>query len=29
MVAKDDRQVFRSIASYLISKNTEDPTLCG
>ena len=24
--AKDDRQVFRSIASYLISKNTEDPT---
>ncbi len=23
--AKDDRQVFRSIASYLISKNTEDP----
>jgi AcrR family transcriptional regulator len=24
--AKDDRQVFRSIASYLIRKNTEDPT---
>jgi AcrR family transcriptional regulator len=24
--SKDDRQVFRSIASYLISKNTEDPT---
>jgi len=24
--AKDDRQVFRSIASYLIKKNTEDPT---
>jgi len=24
--AKDDRQVFRSIASYLIQKNTEDPT---
>ena len=24
--AKDDRQVFRSVASYLISKNTEDPT---
>jgi AcrR family transcriptional regulator len=24
--AKDDRQVFRSIASYLIAKNTEDPT---
>jgi AcrR family transcriptional regulator len=24
--AKDDRQVFRSIASYLISKNSEDPT---
>ncbi len=24
--AKDDRQVFRSIASYLISKNTDDPT---
>lgn len=24
--AKDDRQVFRSIATYLISKNTEDPT---
>ncbi len=24
--AKDDRQVFRSIASYLISKNTQDPT---
>jgi AcrR family transcriptional regulator len=23
--AKDDRQVFRSIASYLIRKNTEDP----
>jgi len=26
ILAKDDRQVFRSIASYLISKNTEDPT---
>jgi AcrR family transcriptional regulator len=26
MSAKDDRQVFRSIASYLIRKNTEDPT---
>jgi AcrR family transcriptional regulator len=26
MRAKDDRQVFRSIASYLIRKNTEDPT---
>jgi AcrR family transcriptional regulator len=24
--AKDDRQVFRSVASYLISKNSEDPT---
>ena len=24
--SKDDRQVFHSIASYLISKNTEDPT---
>ncbi len=24
--AKDDRKVFHSIASYLISKNTEDPT---
>jgi AcrR family transcriptional regulator len=24
--AKDDRQVFRAIASYLIKKNTEDPT---
>ncbi len=24
--AKDDRQVFRSIASYLIRRNTEDPT---
>lgn len=24
--AKDDRQVFQSIASYLIQKNTEDPT---
>jgi len=24
--SKDDRQVFRSIASYLISKNTDDPT---
>jgi len=24
--AKDDRQVFESIASYLIKKNTEDPT---
>ena len=24
--AKDDRQVFKSIASYLIKKNTEDPT---
>jgi len=24
--AKDDRKVFRSIASYLIAKNTEDPT---
>jgi len=24
--AKDDRQVFRSIASYLIRKNTQDPT---
>ena len=24
--AKDDRQVFRSIASYIIRKNTEDPT---
>lgn len=24
--AKDDRQVFRSIASYLFSKNTDDPT---
>jgi AcrR family transcriptional regulator len=24
--AKDDHQVFRSIASYLIAKNTEDPT---
>lgn len=24
--AKDDRQVFKSIASYLIQKNTEDPT---
>ena len=24
--AKNDRQVFRSIASYLIQKNTEDPT---
>ncbi len=26
VLAKDDRQVFRSIASYLIGKNTEDPT---
>jgi AcrR family transcriptional regulator len=26
ILAKDDRQVFRSIAAYLISKNTEDPT---
>jgi len=24
--AKDDRQVFRAIASYLIRRNTEDPT---
>jgi AcrR family transcriptional regulator len=24
--AKDDRQVFRTVASYLISKNSEDPT---
>ncbi len=24
--SKDDREVFRSIASYLISKNTDDPT---
>ena len=24
--SKDDRQVFRSVASYLISKNSEDPT---
>jgi len=24
--AKDDRQVFQSIASYLLRKNTEDPT---
>jgi AcrR family transcriptional regulator len=24
--AKDDRQVFRAIATYLISKNTQDPT---
>jgi len=24
--AKDDRQVFRSIATYIIRKNTEDPT---
>jgi len=26
ILAKDDRQVFRSIASNLISQNTEDPT---
>ena len=26
MQAKDDRQVFRAIASYYIRKNTEDPT---
>ncbi len=26
ILAKDDRQVFHSIATYLISQNTEDPT---